>query len=79
MDFLDSRKQFDIPDIELDPRAHGSEDRHSRTRRPVHFESQLDQVLDHLLYQRLFGAFLHGNNHKKLSAFSSQLSVNPAR
>jgi hypothetical protein len=35
-------------------------------------------VLDHLLYQRLIGAFLHGNNHKKLSAFNSQLSAKSA-
>jgi hypothetical protein len=33
----------------------------------MHLETEFNQVLDDLLYQRLVGAFLHGNNHKNSS------------
>jgi hypothetical protein len=64
VDFLDPGKQFQVPDVEFNPRPDGSQDRHPRTRRPVYLETQLHQVLDDLLYQRLISAFLHSNNHK---------------
>jgi hypothetical protein len=65
MDFLHSRQQFEIADVEVNPGPDGTQNGHSRAGRPVDFESEFYQVLDDLLYERLVGAFLHGNNHKK--------------
>jgi hypothetical protein len=64
MDFLHAGKQFEIANVEINPRADGAQDSHARARRPVHLEPQFHEVLDDLLYQRLLGAFLHGNNHR---------------
>jgi len=76
--FLHARQQFEIADIEIDPRPDRPQNRHPRTSRPVHFKTQLHQVLDYLLYKRLIGTFLHRHNHKKPSAFSCQRPATPS-
>jgi hypothetical protein len=72
MDFLYAGKQLEVANIKINPRADGAQHSHARARRPVHLEPQLHQVLDDLLYQRLVGAFLHGNNHKNPLAMSGE-------
>jgi hypothetical protein len=73
MDFLHSRQQFQVANIKIDSRSHRAQHGLSRPRRPVHLKPQLHQVLNHLLNLPLVRNVLHRNNHRKVSASSSQL------
>jgi DNA-binding response OmpR family regulator len=73
MDFLHPRQQFQVADIEIDPRSHRAQHGLPRPGRPVHLKPHLHQVLNHLLNLPLIRNILHRHNHKKTSASSSQL------
>src|SRR5207302_9908554 len=73
VNFLDSRQQFKNANVEIDPRPDRAQHSHLRPGRAADLDSHLDEMLDHLLNERLIRAFLHRNNHRKsLLAFSCE-------
>src|SRR6185295_28082 len=69
--FFDALHHFERGDIELFFSAHAAENSMHHARRAVDIESEFDQAIDHILYLRLGGAFLHYDEHRLTFALLS--------
>jgi hypothetical protein len=63
VNLLYARQQFQFANIEIDPRAHGTQDSLLHSRTAVNFEAHFYQVINYLLNLFLGGGFLHCDDH----------------